>query len=111
MKKAAIVAGTGFEGRASVIRKHCHVGTEVVLEREPDNMNDSNAIAVYLKVPKFGGLFGTGLTKIGYIKKGTAKSLAKAMDAGTNITGHVESFYAPPGRDYPRVTLEITDEK
>lgn len=110
MRKSAVVAGTGFEGRASVIRKHCREGMAVVLKREPHNRHDPNAVAVYLKIPRLGGLLGAGLTQIGYIKAGTAQSLAKQMDAGVRVTSTVKSFWAPDDREFPRVTLEVTDE-
>tara|TARA_R100000656_G_scaffold64084_1_gene49150 strand:- start:477 stop:812 length:336 start_codon:yes stop_codon:yes gene_type:complete len=110
MRKSAIVAGTGFEGRDITIKKHCREGMVVVLRREPHNEYDNNAIAVYLKTPRFGGLFGNSLAQIGHIKASTAKSLAKAMDSGTTVTGIVKSYWAPEDREFPRVTLEITDE-
>lgn len=110
MKKGTIVAGTGFEGRNRVIKKHCREGMEVALKREPKNKYDPNAIAVYIKIPRIGGLLGSRYKQIGYIKASTAKSLSKLMDSGVKVTGKVRSYYAPEGRDFPRVSLEITDE-
>jgi hypothetical protein len=100
----AIVAGTGFEGRASIIGRHCKVGSEVVLKREPNNQHDSNAVAVYLVVPRFFGIFGNAHKQIGYIKKNTAKSLAKKMDAGVSVSGSVKSYFSPGAMNHPRVT-------
>jgi len=110
MRKSAVVAGTGFEGRPHLIRKHCRDGMKVVLKREPNNKHDMNAVAVYLKVPRFGGLLGAGLVQVGYIKANTAKSLAKVMDEGTAISCQVKGFWSPEGREFPRITLEITAE-
>jgi hypothetical protein len=111
MKKSAIVAGTGFEGRASLIRKHCREGLKAVLKREPSNRHDENAVAVLLEVPRLGGLLGTKLIQVGYIKANTAKSLAKKMDEGANVGAFVKSFYAPADRDFPRITLEVFDDE
>jgi hypothetical protein len=82
----------------------------VALVREPHNPHDSNAVAVYIDVPRLGGIFGNSTKQIGYIKANTAKSLAKAIDSGARIRGYVNSFWAPEGREYPRVTIEVTDE-
>jgi hypothetical protein len=81
-----------------------------VLKREPSNRHDKNAVAVLLEVPRFGGLFGTQLVQVGYIKANTAKSLARKMDEGTNVKAIVKSFYAPADRDFPRITLEVFDD-
>lgn len=107
MGRSAIVAGTGFEGRGTVIQRHCKEGRHVILERETNNKHDKNAVAVYIVIPRLFGLLGSSLKQIGYIKSNTAKSLAKRMDAGETITGYVKSYYAPQGRDHPRVTLEL----
>lgn len=107
MGRRSIVAGTGFEGRARIIKRHCREGTPVVLKRESNNPHDENAIAVYLKVSRLGGMFGSALKQIGYIKASTAKSLAKKMDGGTKVTGWVNSYYAPDGKEHPRVSLEL----
>ncbi|MCW8917162.1 MAG: HIRAN domain-containing protein [Magnetovibrio sp.] len=107
MGRNSIVAGTGFEGRAQIIRKHCKEGLFVQLIREPNNPHDPNAIAVHLSVPKFFGLMGQTSKKIGYIKASTAKSLAKKMDAGMAVRARIKSFYAPSGKDIPRVSLRL----
>ena len=73
MVQNAVIAGTGFEGRAKTIRSHCREGRKVILKRDPHNKYDANAIEVYIKVP--GLLFGRRLRQIGFIKAGTAKSL------------------------------------
>lgn len=104
---AAIVSGTGYEGRATVIRRHCRAGMAVLLRREPQNEHDSNAIAVYLKCPRLFGLLGHSEHKIGYIKARAAARIAAQIDQGVIVAGVVRSFYAPVGRDHPRVSLEL----
>lgn len=111
MRKNAIVAGTGYEGRDKIIRSYCKKGAEVFLKRKPKNVHDSNAIVVYLSVPKVFGLLGRELKDIGFIKASTARSLAKVMDSDIKISAHVDSYWAPSsGRDFPRVSITITDE-
>jgi hypothetical protein len=107
MSRTAIVAGTGFEGRAEIIRKHCRPGTPVSLKREPSNQHDPNAVAVSLRVPRLGGILGSSMKKIGYVKKGTAKSLARRLDEGAKISGRVHSMFAPEEMNHPRVTVEL----
>ncbi len=110
MRKTAILAGTGFEGREAIIRSHCRDGMTISLVRDPYNPHDPNAVAVYIDVPRVGGLLGSSRRQIGFIKASTAKSLAKAMDSGRRISGYVKSFWAPDDYEFPRVTVEITDE-
>ena len=107
MGKDAIVAGTGFEGRADIIRKHCKDGMPVQLRRDPSNPYDPNAIAVFISVPRMFGLLGQSLTQIGYIKAAAAKGVAARIDAGTEVSGFIKSFYAPSGIDHPRVSLRL----
>lgn len=107
MGKDAIVAGTGFEGRAGIIRKHCKNGMPVQLRREPRNPHDPNAIAVFISTPRLFGLLGQSNTQIGYIKAAAAKGLAAKIDAGTEVSGFVKSFYAPDDADHPRVSLRL----
>jgi len=107
MGRSAIVAGTGFDGRANDIRRHCDDGRIAYLVREPRNPHDKNAVAVYFKVPRLLGLLGERNVHIGYIKAGTAKSIAKKMDSGEKVTAKVLSYYAPEEMDFPRVTLEL----
>jgi len=49
--------------------------TELILEREPDNKWDKNAIKVLFKQQM-----------LGYIEKEIAKDLAKTMDEGAKVT-------------------------
>lgn len=104
---AAIVAGTGFEGRADIIRRHCASLSPVRLVREPSNAFDRNAIAVILPTRVF--LFFKANFKIGYIKADRAEGLAARIDSGEYVvtSALVRSLYAPEGREHPRVSLEI----
>ena len=101
----AVVAGTGFEGRAETIRKYCRDGLPVRLVREPNNPHDPNAIAVYLEFPRL--LFGVAKEQIGYIKAPRASKLHKRLDDGEIPSAQVASFYAPPDKEFPRVSLDI----
>lgn len=113
MGKSVVVVGTGFanrdgRNRAEIIRRCCRPGSAVTLVREPENPHDPNAIAVYIDGPKLLGIFGGGKMQIGYIREGTAKSLARRLDAGKAVTGKVTSMYAPPDFEHPRVSVELT---
>ena len=110
MRKNAILAGTGFEGREKIIRKYLYKNPKVILIRDPKNIYDSNAIEVCIETPILFGLLGRSVWQIGYIKATTAKSLARRMDSGVVFTASIESYWAPPDREHPRVTIEITDE-
>jgi len=115
MGKAAIVAGTGFQNRdgsmrSKLIQHYVVVNILVYLHRESSNKHDGCAIAVLIKVPILFGLLGSVKKKIGYIKAGTAKSLAKKIDANEEVKAHVDSLYAPPDREHPRVTLWLDSQ-
>ncbi|MCV6612417.1 MAG: HIRAN domain-containing protein [Amphritea sp.] len=105
-----VVAGTGFEGRAKVITKHIRDGMPVHLVRDKHNKYDANAIAVFIVVPVLFGLFGNRVHQIGFVKAGTAKSLAPKMDEGLRLKGVVDSYYAPKGREHPRVSVKIFED-
>lgn len=98
MGRSAIVAATEVENRAAIIRQYCKVGRPIYLERELDKAHDESAIAVYflvqaeekkLTIHKYEEIVKC---KIGYIKIGAAKSLAKKIDQGLVVKGHVASF-------------------
>ncbi|MBG6239890.1 hypothetical protein IWX78_002880 [Mycetocola sp. CAN_C7] len=52
-------------------------GSRVLLVREPDNEHDSNAVAVH--AANVSGV-------VGYVNKGMAPGIAKALDAGEQLT-------------------------
>lgn len=60
--------------RAADLRK----GKPVELRREPDNLHDANAVALY--APGARALFG-------YVQKGRAPVIARRMDAGESMAG------------------------
>ena len=78
------------------------------MNRQPKNKHDPNAIAVYLRKPRAFGLLGSAKIEIGYIKAPAAKDLAKTMDTGNPVIAQVVSSFAPPDKEFPRVSLEVT---
>lgn len=106
---SAIVAGTGFANKdgnpAEFIRRYCKDGMKAGLVREPANPYDSNAIAVTLWAGNW--LFGGKTAMIGHVKASLAERLAPLMDAGVQMRAVVVSHFAPPGKEFPRVSLEI----
>jgi hypothetical protein len=105
---AAIVTGTGFEGRAARIRAFCRNGAKVRLVREPRNPHDPNAIRVDLQVPLLFGLIRLW-GHIGYIKAPRAARMAPQIDDGSLVilSARVDSFDDYPGVEHPRVSLRI----
>jgi hypothetical protein len=110
MKFSAVVAGTGFDGRATRVRAFAHPGTPVELRREPDNPHDENAVAVYLLVKRWYTLFRPVAMHVGYLKRQRAATLAKKMDGGIAIKeAKVVSTYKAD--KHPRVSIQvITDD-
>jgi single-stranded-DNA-specific exonuclease len=74
------VVGVSFEGRQDTIAG-LRVGTELVLERQPANEFDPNAIAV-----RYGAL------PLGFVRKQIAKHLAPLIDSGARYRARVESL-------------------
>ena len=112
MGRTTNVAGTGYinsdgSSRRNIIRRFVRENMRVTLLREPNDTHDINAVAVYVSAPRLFGLLGTTLKQIGYLKANAAKSIAKNLDTGENLTGRVGSCYMPPGKDNPRVSLEL----
>jgi hypothetical protein len=84
------------------------VGTAVTLVREPQNVHDKNAVAVYV-----------GIQRVGYIPKKQNLVLAAfidqqplrsmAFDAGTGFTANVRAvdakFVRSPNSGYPMVEV------
>jgi hypothetical protein len=112
MVRTVNVAGTGYKNsdgssRRNIIRRFVRDNMPVTLCREPQNMHDINAIAVYVSALRLFGMLGTTPKQIGYLKASASKSIAKIMEAGESLTGRVASHCAPPGKDHPRVILEL----
>lgn len=106
MEYSAIVAGTGFENRATKIRLAVKPGMEVKLIPEPDNKFDPNAIAVFVTVRGWYTLFLKSDIQIGYVKRDRAELLSKRISAGGKIlSARVVSMHTQ--REHPRVSLKI----
>lgn len=105
---SAVVAGTGFEGRAGRIRFFCKENAPIKLRRDLKNSFDSNAIAVDMQCTILWGLYKPWV-QIGYIKKERAKFLAPKLDSGTYtiVDAWVQSYFAPDDIDHPRVSIRI----
>lgn len=80
------LAGVTFEGRQNILR-HLKQGQEVIVEREPTNIYDSNAIKVIISYEDS--------RVIGYINKELAAKIAWIIDKYHTkpITGYVSSIY------------------
>lgn len=74
-------------------------GVACVLEREPHNPYDSNAIAVHC--PATGGM-------VGHIPKNLARTLARRLDAGERATVSIEIRMHPDHTDQPGADAIIT---
>jgi single-stranded-DNA-specific exonuclease len=78
------LAGVSFEGRQDTIAGLA-VGSELILERQPQNQYDPNAIAVKL-----------GVLQLGFVKAGIAKHLAPLIDQGARYRARIESLTGGP---------------
>lgn len=107
MEKSAVVAGCNIGGRKRIVLSHAKVGRAVRLVREPGNQHDANAIRVYILVPLLFGLLGRWPRMIGYVKAGTAKSLAKRMDDGQRVRGVIKHWFHFDQRGFVKVTLRL----
>lgn len=106
MQYRAIVAGTGFEGRAARIRMFAKPGMPVYLIPEPNNRHDPNAIAVHLRLRKWYTLFIKTSLQIGYIKRDRAATFTRKMNEGGKIlSAHIHSMDTYD--KHPRVSIEI----
>jgi hypothetical protein len=82
------VVGLPYHSFASVAHE-INVGDELVLERQPSNEHDSNAIAVYLK--KSVMIFFSEKVMLGFLPSDKAAKYAPMMDAGANLCGVVHT--------------------
>lgn len=104
----AVLSGTGFQGRAAVIRRFGAIGSAARLVREPDNKHDANAIRVDLECTILFGLLRP-YRHIGYIAASRASRLAPKIDSGAMevLSASIVNMYAPPGQLFPDVTIEV----
>lgn len=68
-----MIAGTRYEGREAVIKKHIKVGDSVLFKREPFNKFSPNAIGVFTKNNEM---------MIGYVPEDDAEEMAEWLDRG-----------------------------
>lgn len=92
------LAGTFADDRPETIKSFCSPGDNVILQREPDNAYDSNAISASIIV-------GGEPEQIGYIKTKAAAKLAARMDDGTRFSAYVHRVWAPEDWNKPNVTI------
>ena len=74
------IVGVSFEGRQDTIAG-LRVGTDLTLQRQPDNQFDPNALAVYY-----------GALQLGFVRKQIAKHLAPLIDDGAQYRARIESL-------------------
>jgi hypothetical protein len=104
------VAGTGFDRRASAIRRYAKRGLKVRLEREPTNAHDPNAIAVILC---WKNKVGAALEEpIGYVPASLAEEMTELMHARKLRLTKTEVLRvrADDGDDWPKVTVQVDGE-
>jgi hypothetical protein len=112
MTLTAIVTGTGLRNddgssRASVIRRRCTIGSEVVLRKGSATRETSPAVAVYFEIPRLFGLLRSSYAQIGYLDPQAAASMVVRLDSASEVRARVKSVYAPEEKDSPRVSLFI----
>ena len=72
------VAGTFLSDRAETIRRSVRFNTRFILQREPDNQYDSNAITVQVRS-------GGNIRDIGYVPAKIAEEMAPLLDEGKSF--------------------------
>ena len=82
------------------------IGREVFIRRTSEPLGP-HSIAVFLRVPRFFGLFGARLAQIGYLDAKTEEMMMKIGSAEQEARAVVKSVYAPEEKDNPRVTIMI----
>lgn len=103
-----VLAGTGYDGRAPVIRQFAEVGAPVFLRRERANYHDPNAIAVDLEVSLLWGLWKPR-RHIGYVPRTRAARLAPKIDSGAMVIQRawISNLYGLDWKDFPDVTVTV----
>lgn len=99
------VSGTTFEGRDEVIEElylngDLDVGQELLLQRQPNNQYDRNAIAVVH--PKTN-------EQVGFIPKSTASNLAPIIDSGIVCRAFVSAVTGGNGYNYG-INIKISEQ-
>lgn len=99
------LAGTTFNGRDEVIEElylsgQLDVGQELILQRQPYNASDSNAIAV---------LHPSNNEQLGWISRQVAQTMAPKIDAGTTYRAFVSLVTGGNGYNYG-INIKIQDK-
>ena len=81
------------------------MGREVFVRRSSRQVGP-RSIAVFSRVPRFFGLFGTRPAQIGYLDT-KAEAMFSNLGPGEQLRAVVKSVYAPAEKDNPRVTIII----
>ena len=82
------IAGVTYDNRQSAVKK-LQIGKKITFTREPENLYDHNAIAVYCKGEQ-----------LGYVPASIASRVAPHLDAGYLISGTVIEVYGGNGYNY-----------
>ena len=108
MGHTAFIEGNNLKMSAKLIRANVHAGMPVKLKREPNNEYDHDAVAVYVKVNSFMGLFGESFKKLGYLHHQAAHYFSTRIDNGLLVTARVTTVLYPDEGDLrPRIKLEF----
>ncbi len=83
------IAGEQFDGRQSTI-KSLSVGQRLLLEREPRNPYDSNAVAVRTLATSGGGM-------VGYLSRDNAGWVSRLLDEGVGLSASVACVFFGDG--------------
>jgi hypothetical protein len=97
------IVGTAHEGRDSVVRRYCKRGDTVKFHREPENLFDPNAIAVWhVRLNKAGRDIGD---QVGYVPADIARELAPLLDRAEAVivSAVIDMVFADPDMDSPRL--------
>lgn len=96
-----MVAGARHGNRQTNIFAYAKRNAKLVLEREPDNPNDPNAIRVVYPPDH---LFG-------YVPMEYTEMLAQRLDAGMQTKAWVKKVIEGPSHDIPVVIIEVYDKE
>lgn len=75
--------------RQKIIKDYASENKYVILEREPNNKFDKNAVAVFIEA---GFLFSHGKYQLGYLDGRTAEDIAPLIDSGVEVKAYISSI-------------------
>lgn len=87
--------------RQQNIKDYASENKPVILEREPNNKYDKNAVAVYIEG---GFLFSYGKHQIGYLDSHAAEDIAPLLDSGDQVKATISSV---TGGDYGKANVGV----